>query len=83
MLSWELGKGDLSVRELNRNPVGKLGCLHERGEAGRGSWWGAGGQTQVAQNLEDHCGIFDSREERQCPAALRAGGEVDGEDAFE
>ncbi len=60
-----------------------LGWLHERGEAGRGSWWGAGGQTQVAQNLEDHRGIFDSRQERQCPAALRAGGEVDGEDAFE
>ncbi len=36
-MSWELGKEDLSVRELNRNPVGKLGCLHERGEAGRGS----------------------------------------------
>ena len=62
---------------------GGLGCLQERVEAGRGPWWGAGGQPQVAQNLDDHGGIFDGGQERQRATALGTGGEVDGEDAFE
>ena len=37
----------------------------------------------MGENLDDHGGIFDSRQERQGPATLRTGGEVDGEDAFE
>jgi len=60
-----------------------LGCLHERGEAGRGSWWGAGGQTQVRENFGDHRGLFDSRKDDQGAAALWTDGEVHGEDACE
>lgn len=33
----------------------------------------------MAQNLDDHCGIFDRRNERQGAAALRTGSDVDGE----
>ncbi len=54
-----------------------------RVEAGRGAWGSAGRQAQVGENLDDHCGLFDRREERQGAAALRTGGDVDGEDAFE
>ncbi len=78
-----MGKGSLSAQALNRKPGGRLGCLQERVEAGRGLWWSAGGQAQVRENLDDHGGIFDSRQERQGPAALWTGGEVEGEDAFE
>ena len=60
-----------------------LGCLEEFVDAGRGSWWRAGGQPQVGENLDDDRGIFNGRHERQSTAALRTGGEVDGEDAFE
>ena len=62
---------------------GSLGCLHERVEAGRGAWWGSARQAQVRENLDDHGGIFDRREDGQWPAALWTGGEVDGENAFE
>jgi hypothetical protein len=37
----------------------------------------------VAQNLDDHRGVFNGGEDGQGPAALGARGEVDGEDAFE
>ena len=37
----------------------------------------------MAQHLDDHRGIFNGRDEREGVAALWAGGEVDGEDAFE
>jgi hypothetical protein len=37
----------------------------------------------VAQNLDDHCGIFDRRNERQGAAALPTGSDVDGKHAFE
>ena len=77
----ELGKGSVSAQALNRKPGG-LGCLQERVEASRGSGWRAGG-PQVAQNLADHGGVFNGGEDGQDPAALRTGGEVDGEDTFE
>jgi hypothetical protein len=44
---------------------------------------GTARQAEGRENLDDHRGIFDRRKERQRPAALRAGGEVDGEHAFE
>ena len=61
----------------------RLGGLHECVEAGRGAWWSAGWQAQVRENFDDHRGVLDGREEGQRPAALWAGGEIDGEDAFE
>jgi len=60
-----------------------LGCLEEFVDAGRGSWWSAGGQPQVGENLDDDRGIFNGRHERQITPVLRTGGDVDGEDAFE
>ena len=78
-----MGKEDLSAQALNRNPVGRLGCLKEFVDAGRGFWWGTGGQAQVRENLADHCGIFDGGDERQLTAALWTGSDVDGEDACE
>ena len=36
VLTWELDKGRVSVRELNRNPGGRLGCLEKSVETGRG-----------------------------------------------
>ena len=83
VLSWELDKESLSARDVNRHPRRRLRCWQERVEAGRGFWWGAGGQAQVAQNLADHWGIFNGGEDGQGAAARRAGGEVDGKDAFE
>jgi len=64
-------------------PLEGLGCLEEFVDAGRGFWWGTGGQAQVAQNLADYCGVFNGGEDGQGPAALWARGDVDGEDAFE
>ena len=43
----DLGKGSVSARALSRNSGRRLGCLHERVEAGRGLWWGTCGQAQV------------------------------------
>ena len=63
--------------------MGRLGCLEEFVDAGRGSWWGASGQPQVGENLSDHGGLFNGGEDGQRTAALRTGGDVDGEDAFE
>ena len=63
--------------------MGRLGCLQERVEAGRGSWWGAGRQAQVTRNLDDHRRIFNGGKKGHGAAALWASGEVDGEDAFE
>jgi len=37
----------------------------------------------VRENLADHGGIFDGREDSQRPTALGTGGDIDGEDAFE
>jgi hypothetical protein len=37
----------------------------------------------VGENLDDDRGIFNGRHERQITAALRTGGDVDGEDPFE
>jgi len=79
----ELGKGGVSAQELNRNSGRRLGCLHERVEASRGSWWSAGGQAQVRENLGNHGGIFKGGEDGQRAAALWTGGKVDGEDALE
>lgn len=59
-----------------------LGGLHEGGETGRGWWERAARQAQVGENFENHRGIFDRREEGQRAAALRTGGNVDGEDAL-
>ena len=73
----------MSAQELNRNPGGRLGCLQERVEAAWGFWWGAGGQAQVRENLDDHGGIFNGGEKRQGTAALGTGGDVDREDPFE
>ncbi len=44
-------KGICRLQELNRNPMGGLGCLEECVDAGRGSWWRTGGQAQVAKLL--------------------------------
>ena len=57
--------------------------MPERVEAGRGSWWGASRQAQVAENLDDDRGVFNGRKEGQRPTALGTGGHLDGEDAFE
>jgi len=73
----------MSVRGSNRNPGGRLGRLHEGVESSWGLWWGTGGQPQVGENFDDHRGIFYRRENGQRTAAPWAGGEVDGEDAFE
>ena len=48
-----------------------------------GPWWGAARQSQVRKNLADHGGIFDGRQDRQGPAALGTGRDIDLEDAFE
>ncbi len=74
-----MGKGGVSAQKLNRKTGGRLGCLHERVEAARDSWWRARGQAQVRENLGDHRGIFDGRNNRQGATALRTGGEVDRE----
>ncbi len=37
----------------------------------------------MGENLDDHCGIFDSRKDGQRAVALRTGGDIDGKDAFE
>ncbi len=78
-----MGKGSLSAQALNRKTGGRLGCLHERVEADRGFWWGAGGQSQMGENLGHHRGIFDGCQERQGPATLRTGGHIDFKHAFE
>ncbi len=78
-----MNKGRMWAQALSQNTVRTLGCLHERVEASRGLWWSAGGQAQVRENFDDHRGVLDGREEGQRPAALWAGGEIDGEDAFE
>ena len=59
-------KGICRLQELTWNPVGGLGCLEACVEAGRSFWWGAGGQAQVAENLDDDRGIFNA-----CPASRR------------
>jgi len=79
---WNWAKGDGGSRTEPESRVG-LGCQKEFVDVSRGSWWGAGRQAQVRENLGNHGGIFDSREERQYSAALWTGGEVDGEDACE
>ena len=81
MGQWAKGGGRLQA--LNRNPVEGSSCLEECVEAGRGFWWGTGGQAQVAENLDDDGRIFNGGEDGQRAAALRTGGEVDGEDTFE
>ena len=82
MWPWHWEKGECRSKTEPESREG-LGCLHERVEASRGFWWGTGGQAQVAENLADDRGIFNGREDSQRAAALRTGGEVDGEDAFE
>ena len=51
-----------------------LGRLQELVDTGRCSWWRARGQAQVRENLDDHCGIFNGRDECQGAAELRTGG---------
>ncbi len=67
------------AQALNQNTVRKLGCLQQSIETG----WCACGQAQVRENLGNHDGIFNSREDGQGAAALWTGGNVDGEDTFE
>jgi len=50
-----------------------LGCLEEFVDAGRGSWWRAGGHPQVGENLDDDRGIFNGRHERQSTATADRG----------
>ena len=57
-------KGICRLQELIWNSVGGLGCLEACVEAGRSFWWGAGGQAQMAENLDDHRGIFNGRPEQ-------------------
>jgi len=83
-----LGKGDLSAPGTEPASRVGLGCLEDCVDAGRGSWWSAGGQARLAQNFDDDGGVFDAlsrrgREDGQGAAALRIGGDVDGEDPFE
>ena len=60
-----------------------LGCLQELVEAGRGPRWSAGGQVQMAKNLDNHCGIFNGGNERHGATALRTGGQIDFKHPFE
>jgi len=83
VLSWKLGKGSVSAPGTEPESRVALGCVEEFVDAGRGFGWGTGGQAQVAQHLDDHRRVFDGGDERQLTAALRTGGEVDGEDPFE
>jgi hypothetical protein len=48
----------------------ELGCLEEFVDAGRGSWWRAGGQPQVGENLDDDRGIFNGGEDGQRASVL-------------
>ncbi len=66
-------------------PAARVGLrgLEECVEAGWGFGWGAGRQAQVAENLDDHRGIFNGGNDRQGAAALRTDGEVDVKHAFE
>lgn len=60
----EKGKGSLSVRTQNQKRGGRLGGLEQAVETSWGPWWGAARQAQVRENLDDHRGIFDRRNER-------------------
>ena len=62
-------KGICRLQELRWNPVVGLGCLEDCVEAGRSFWWGAGGQAEVAQNLDDDGGLFNACPERAEGAA--------------
>ena len=62
---------------------GGLGRLHEPVEASRGAGWRARGQAQVGENLDDHGGIFNGRDERQGATTVGTGGHVDLEHSFE
>ena len=78
-----LGKGELSAPGTEPESRVALGCLEECVDAGRSCWWGTGGQAQVAENLDDARGVCNGGEDGQGSPALRTGGDVDGEDAFE
>jgi len=77
------GQRELSVREPNRNAGRRLGGLQQVVETSWGAWGSAARQAEVRENLDGHGGIVDRRENGQRPAALRTGGEIDGEDTFE
>jgi len=62
---------------------GGLGRLHEPVEASRGAGWRARGQAQVRENLGNHGGIFDRREDGQGATTVGTGGHVDREHPFE
>ncbi len=79
-VGWETGQRGSVGSDTEPESWEGLGCLPERVEPGRGAWWGSGGQAQVGENLDDHRGVFNGREEGQGAAALRTGGEVDGEE---
>lgn len=77
-------KGICRLQELNRTSAGgSLGGVEECVEVRGCPGWRAGGQAQMRENLDDHGGIFNGGEDGQGASALRARGEVDGEDAFE
>ncbi len=79
---WRVGWGTGQRKRVGSGPEpesGGLGCLQERVEAGWGSWWGPGGQAQVAQNLADHRGLFNGGDDRQGAATVRTVSHVDRE----
>jgi len=81
---WGVGWGTGQGGSVGAKPEpdfrrGSLGCLEECVEARGCPGWRASGQAQVAKNLADDRGIFNGRQDDQGAAALRTGGEVDGE----
>jgi len=58
----EIGQREAAVWAQNRYP-GSLGCEKEVVEASWGARWRTGGQAQMRENLDDHRGIFDRRED--------------------
>gem|GEM_PF-6510656 len=77
-----MGKGRASDRAPNRNP-GREEAVCLKASRWAGACGGAAGQAYVRKNRDKHGGIFDGGDERQLTAAVRTGGEVDGEDACE
>ena len=66
-LLWRMraGKGQRKRGGSGTEPKSRVGSsyLEEFIEAGRGFWWGAGRQAQVAENLDDDRGLFNGRED--------------------
>ncbi|GJL48802.1 MAG: hypothetical protein NPIRA01_00290 [Nitrospirales bacterium] len=69
-MACEREKRTLSIFVPESKEEIKLSALHERVEVGCAHWWGAGGPSQMGGSLDDHCGIFDSRQKHQGKDAL-------------